>query len=82
MRHANSEALSFVATTVGQAVGLTVQEARATRFQKFGQKRGKGTGARGNIAAAAVTYLQNFKVRSVRPQPRLSPEVVRSKWAT
>jgi hypothetical protein len=34
MRHANSDVLSFVTTTVGHAVGLSVNDAR-TRFQKF-----------------------------------------------
>jgi hypothetical protein len=35
MRHANWEVLSFVTTTIGHAAGLSVQETRATRFQKF-----------------------------------------------
>jgi hypothetical protein len=34
MRHANSDALSFVTTTIGQAAGLSVSDTR-TRFQKF-----------------------------------------------
>jgi hypothetical protein len=35
MRHASSGVLSFVTTTIGHAAGLSVSEARATRFQKF-----------------------------------------------
>jgi hypothetical protein len=35
MRHANSDALSFVTTTIGRAAELSVSEARSTRFQKF-----------------------------------------------
>lgn len=35
MRHANSTALSFVTTTIGHAAGLSVSDARTTRFQKF-----------------------------------------------
>jgi hypothetical protein len=34
MRHANSDVLSFVTTTIGDAADLTVDEARA-RFRKF-----------------------------------------------
>jgi hypothetical protein len=34
MRHANSETLSFVTTTMGHAAGLSVNADR-TRFQKF-----------------------------------------------
>jgi hypothetical protein len=34
MRHANSATLSFVATTIGRAAGLSVSDTR-TRFQKF-----------------------------------------------
>jgi hypothetical protein len=34
MRHANSEVLSFVTTTIGHAAGLSVSDTR-TRFQKF-----------------------------------------------
>jgi hypothetical protein len=39
MRHANSGALSFVTTTIGHAAGLSVSEARATRFRLSGQPR-------------------------------------------
>ena len=35
MRHANSEMLSFVTTTIGHAAGLSVNDARTPRFQKF-----------------------------------------------
>ena len=35
MRHANSETLSFVTTTIGLAAGLSVNDARTPRFQKF-----------------------------------------------
>jgi hypothetical protein len=35
MRHTNSDVLSFVTTTVGHAAGLSVNEKRASRFQKF-----------------------------------------------
>jgi hypothetical protein len=35
MRHANSDALSFVTTTIGQAAGLSVSDTRTPRFQKF-----------------------------------------------
>jgi hypothetical protein len=35
MRHANSEVLSFVTTTIGQAAGLTVDEGTRLRFRKF-----------------------------------------------
>ena len=34
MRHTNSDALSFVTTTIGRAAGLSVNADR-TRFQKF-----------------------------------------------
>ena len=34
MRHANSEVLSFVTTTIGHAAGLTVDDSR-TRIRKF-----------------------------------------------
>jgi len=34
MRHANSDVLSFVATTIGHSAGLSVNADR-TRFQKF-----------------------------------------------
>ena len=35
MRHANSETLSFVTTTIVHAAGLSVSENRGARFQKF-----------------------------------------------
>jgi hypothetical protein len=37
MRHANSDALSFVTTTIGHAAGLSTREDNSTgiRFQKF-----------------------------------------------
>jgi hypothetical protein len=35
MRHANSETLSFVTTTIGHVAGLSVSESRRARFQKF-----------------------------------------------
>jgi hypothetical protein len=35
MRHANSDALSFVTTTIGHAAGLSVSDARTPRIQKF-----------------------------------------------
>jgi hypothetical protein len=36
MRHANSDALSFVTTTIGHAAGLSVVDAaQSTRFRKF-----------------------------------------------
>jgi hypothetical protein len=35
MRHANTDTLSFVATTIGQTAGLSVSDTRTPRFQKF-----------------------------------------------
>jgi hypothetical protein len=35
MRHAGSDVLSFVTTTIGHAAGLSVNDARTPRFQKF-----------------------------------------------
>jgi hypothetical protein len=35
MRHANSDALSFVTTTIGHAAALSVSDTRTPRFQKF-----------------------------------------------
>jgi hypothetical protein len=35
IRHENSETLSFVTTTIGHAAGLSVNDARTPRFQKF-----------------------------------------------
>ena len=35
MRHANSDVLSFVTTTIGHAAGLSVSDTRTNRFQKF-----------------------------------------------
>jgi hypothetical protein len=35
MRHANSDVLSFVTTTIGHAAGLSVSDTRTPRLQKF-----------------------------------------------
>jgi hypothetical protein len=35
MRHADSEVLSFVTTTIGRAAGLSTNDTRTPRFQKF-----------------------------------------------
>jgi hypothetical protein len=35
MRHASSDVLSFVTTTIGHAAGLSVSDALRPRFQKF-----------------------------------------------